>query len=95
MKRKSHITTSEFNKLTTENFKARLTLVNLVTKTDFDAKLISLNKKINSDKTKDLLVKNELKKLQKFDMSYFKVKNYFGNHGTQNYLVFQPIQKYF
>ena len=37
-----YITTSEFNKLSTENFKARLTQANLITKTDFDAKLTSL-----------------------------------------------------
>ena len=42
-----YITTSEFNKLTTESFKARLTQTNIVTKTAFDAKLTSLNKKIN------------------------------------------------
>ena len=41
-----YITTSEFNKLTTENFKARLAEPNLVTKTDFDDKLKNLNKKI-------------------------------------------------
>ena len=38
------ITTSEFIKLTAENFKARLAQANLVTKTDFDTKLTSLNK---------------------------------------------------
>ena len=56
-----YITTSEFSKLTAENVAARLTQANLVTKTDFDAKLKSLNKKINSNKTKHLLVENELK----------------------------------
>ena len=40
-----YITTSVFNKLTTENFKARLAQADLVTKTDFDAKLQNLNKK--------------------------------------------------
>ena len=40
-----YITTSEFNKLTTENFAARLAKANLITTTDFDAKLTSLNKK--------------------------------------------------
>ena len=40
-----YITTSEFNKLTKENFKARLAQAHLVTKTDFDAKLKILNKK--------------------------------------------------
>ena len=66
-----YITTSEFNKLRTEDFAARLAQANLVAKTDFDTKLISLNKKINSNKTKHLLVENELKKLKTFDSSYF------------------------
>ena len=56
-----YITISEFNKLTTENFKARLAQANLVTKTDFNTKLKKLNKKINSNKTKHFLVENELK----------------------------------
>ena len=61
-----------------------------MTKTDFDAKLQSLKKKINSNKTKHLLLENEIKKLNKFDG-----KNYFDNDGTQNYLVFQATYKYF
>ena len=52
-----YITTSEFNKLTTENFKATLVQANLVTKIDFDDKLQNLNKKVTSNKTK--LVDNE------------------------------------
>ena len=56
-----YVTTPEFNKLTTENFKARLAQANLVTKTDFDTKLQSINKKITSNKTEHLLVENELK----------------------------------
>ena len=43
-----YITTPEFNKLTTENFAARLAQANLATKTDFDNKLINLNKKKNN-----------------------------------------------
>ena len=54
-----YITTPEFNKLTAENFAARLAQVNLVTKTDFDDKLINLNKKTNSNKTKHLIVENK------------------------------------
>ena len=34
-----YITTSQFNKLTTENFKARLKQADLVTKTEYDTKL--------------------------------------------------------
>ena len=41
-----YITTEEFNKLTAENFAARLKQANLVSKTDFDNKLITFNKKI-------------------------------------------------
>ena len=66
-----YITTPEFNKFTAEIFAARLAQANLVTKTYFD-KLISLNKKINSKKTKHLLIENELKKLQTFDSIYFR-----------------------
>ena len=59
-----------------------------MTKTDFDAKLSSLNKKITSNKTKHVLVENEFKELKTFDSSYFIGKNYFEEDGTQNYLVF-------
>ena len=47
-----YITTPEFNKLTAENFAARLAQVNLVTKTYFDEKLINLKRKITSNKKK-------------------------------------------
>ena len=50
--RGKYITTPEFNRLTAENFAARLKQANLVTKTDFDDELKSLNQKINSNKTK-------------------------------------------
>ena len=91
-----YITTSEFNKLTTENFAARLEQAHLVAKTDFDAKSTSLNKKIKSNKTKHVFVENELKKkLKKFDSKYFECKNHFEEDGTQNYSVFQKIYKYF
>ena len=44
---------------------------------------------------KSLLVENELKKLKPFDSSYFIGKSHFEEDGTQNYLVFQPISRYF
>ena len=56
-----YITNPEFNKFTVEVFEARLARENLVTKKDFDAKLIGFNKIINSSKTKHLLAKKELK----------------------------------
>ena len=55
------ITSLEFNILAERVFNGRLEQADLVTKTDFDAKLQSLNKKINSNKTKHLLVETELK----------------------------------
>ena len=64
-------------------------------KTDFDAKLSSFNRKITEKKTKHLLVENELKKLKTFDSSYSIGKGHFEEDGTQNYLVFQPLNKYF
>ena len=50
------ITTPEFNKLTAKCFAARLALANLITKTDFDDKLSSLNRKITLNKTRHLLI---------------------------------------
>ena len=42
----TYITTLEFNKLTAENFAAGMKQANSVSKTDFDNKLIALNRKI-------------------------------------------------
>ena len=55
----------------------------------------SLSRKVNASKSKKLLVENELKKLKTFNSSYFIGKSHFEENGTQNYLVFQPINKYF
>ena len=52
-----YITTPEFDRLTTENVKARLAQADLVTKTDFDTKLQDISKKITSNKTKHFLLK--------------------------------------
>ena len=82
------ITTPGFNTLAASVFNARLAQANLVLKTDFDAKLSSLNRKITSNKTKHLLVENELKRLKIFDSIYFRGKSHFEEDGTQNYLVF-------
>ena len=65
-------------------FNARLAQANLITKTDIDAKLSSLNRKITQNKPKHVLVKNELNKLKTFDSSYFNGKRLFGEDGTQN-----------
>ena len=54
-----YITSPEFNKLTAENLVARLKQANLVTKTDFNYKLTSFNKRITSNKTKKLELKKK------------------------------------
>ena len=89
-----YITTPDFNNLAANAFNTRLVQANLITKTDFDAKLSSLNRKITANKSKNLLVENELKKLKAFDLSYFIDKSHFED-GTQNYLLFQSLNKYF
>ena len=40
-------------------------------------------------------MKNELKKSETFDSIYFQGKGHFEEDGTQNYLVFQPMYRYF
>ena len=54
-----------------------------------------INRKITKNETDHFLVQNEFKKLQTFDSSYFIGKNYFEEDGTQNYLVFQPVSRYY
>ena len=47
------------------------------------------------NKTENLHVKSELNKLKTSDSSYFIGKSHFEEDGSQNYLVLQPINKYF
>ena len=79
-----------FNKLSIDVFNARLTQANLITKTDFDAKLSSLNRKTTANKSKQLLVENESKNLKTFYSSY---KSHFEEDGTQNVSQFKDILK--
>ena len=62
-------------------FDSKLAQANVITKRNFDAKIIE--------------VKNNIKKLQTFNSGWFRGKNYFDEDGTQNYLVFLPIFSYF
>ena len=69
-----------------------------MTKTIFDNTVWSLNSKIVENKTKNGSIENELKKLIKaldLDLSYLIGKSHFEEDGTQNYLLFQPIKRYF
>ena len=64
-----HVATSEFNTLAADVFNVRLAQENSITKTDFDAKLSSFNRKITANKTKHFLNDN--------DLSYYHGKQYF------------------
>ena len=68
-------------------FNTRIAQANLITKTDLDAKLSSLNRKITANKTRHFLNGN--------DLSYYHGKNYFDKDGALNYFVFQPLFKCF
>ena len=60
-----------FNKLTAESFAARLKQANLVSKTDFDNKLTSYNKRITSNITKYLEAQKKLDSLTTNDYIFF------------------------
>ena len=83
-----YVDTSKFNTLAANVFNERLAQANLMTKTDFNAKLSSLNRKITGNKSKHFLNDN--------DLSYYRGKQCFDEGSDkQNYLVFLPISKYF
>ena len=77
-------------------FKARLAEQTVLIRIpDFDSKLKEISDRVTKNKTKHLLLENELKKLQKFDAAYFRGKSHFEEDGTQNYLVFQQMYRHF
>ena len=62
-----------------------------MTKTDFDNKLRSFNRKITSNKTKQLEVQKKLNSLITKDYTIFLGRIYFTcNDGSQNMVVYQP-----
>ena len=66
-----YITTPETNNLAAAVFDTRLKRANLVIKTEFDDRLRSFNHRINANKTKHLLVENELKKTENIWLELF------------------------
>ena len=66
-----------------------------MSKTNFDNTVSSLNNKIAANETKNESIKNEIKRLKTLDLSYFIGKSHFEEDGSQNYLEFQPIDRYF
>ena len=90
-----YITTPEFNNLVVDVFNVRLAQTNFITKTDFDTKLSNLNRKITVNKSKNLLVENELHKLKTFDSSYFIGKSHFGEDGTSKLFSISATEQIF
>ena len=64
-------------------------------KANVDDKVLSLDNKIAANKKKNESIENEFKNLKTSDSSYFRGKSHFEEDGTQNYLVFQPMYRYF
>ena len=64
-------------------------VTSLVTKTYFDSKLKAISDRVTKNKSKDLLLDNELKKLKTFDTDYFVGGNYFeGDDGAYEKHIF-------
>ena len=72
-----YIANQELNKSTAENFAARLTQANSVSKTDFDNKLISFNRKFTSNKRKYLEVLIKLNNLTTKYYNFLLGRTYF------------------
>ena len=70
-----YITTPEFNIMAADVFYARLAAqTNLIRKQDFDFKLKDISERVTKNKTKYLLVENELKKLKTLGLSFLGAK---------------------
>ena len=87
------IITQEFNKLTAENFAARLKKARLVIKTDSDNKLTSFIRKITSNKGKSLEVLKKINSPTTKDYNFFLGRMHLiSNYGSQNTFVYQPLE---
>ena len=65
-------------------------------KANFDNTVSILDSKVAMNKTKNRAIENQFKKLKTFDSCCFIGKSYFvDKDGTENYLVVQPIHRYF
>ena len=69
-----YVTTPKFDNFGTIIFTARLAQADLVAKADFDTKFQDVSKKITSNKTKHLLVENELKNYKSWIQAILEVK---------------------
>ena len=94
----------ELNTLATNVVNTKIAQANLVTKTNFDNEVSSLDSKIVANKTENESIENKLatrakKPFSKADLdilSFLVTINQFDSEdGTQAYLRFQPMHRYF
>ena len=94
-----YITTADFNKFTKDVVGNKIKGEGLVNKCDITGFInnADLDKYVAKLATKSELKAEQEKilKLQALDSSYFRGKSHFEDDGTQNYLVLQPMYRYF
>ena len=95
-----YITTSGVNTIATNVVNTKITQANLITKTDFDIKVLSIDSKVTGNKWKHESIENELQKLKKLSENsflsiFFTINRFDSEDGTQVYLIFQLVHRYF
>ena len=65
------------------------TIAGFINNTELDRKVATLATKAESKAKQDKILK-----LQAFHSSYFRGKNHFADDGSHNYLIFQPMYRY-
>ena len=98
-----YITTSELSTLATNVVNTKITQANVVTKTNFDNEVSSLDSKIAANKTKNEPIENKLQELKKCSakadldiLSFLITVNWSDSEdGTQAYLILQPMHRFF
>ena len=94
-----YLATSDYNKFTgklpevkikEKGFVDKSNISNPVKNFDSNTKLATLATKAELKTERDKIVK-----LKAFDSSYFSDKSHFKDDGSQNYLFFQPVYRYF
>ena len=92
-----YLTTSDYNKFTSNTLGTKITQKNLVNEYDLNEKIKTL---ATIEEIKTLAAKGELHaeqdkivKLQTYDLSLFIRQSYFNNDDAQLYLIFHSIYK--
>ena len=91
--------TADYNKFTSDIFDVKIKQKELVNKTDIDKKLININRRVTSNKTKHVEADKKLNHLTKKTAQisekgydFLLGRMYFtGDNGFQNFLVFAPM----